>query len=81
MKNISMIRYGETGYISILSQNDVFINSPGNPSWLMKKASDVLPQAYGEIKDMDGELFESDFKGDGGYVTKVMNRYESPYSG
>ena len=81
MKNISMIRYGETGYISILSQNDVFINSPGNPSWLMKKASDVLPQAYGEIKDMDGEFFESDFKGDGGYVTKVMNRYESPYSG
>lgn len=81
MKNISMIRYGETGYISILSQNDVFINSPGNPSWLMKKASDVLPQAYGEIKDMDGEFFESDFKGDGVYVTKVMNRYESPYSG
>lgn len=81
MKNLGMIRYGETGYVSILSQNDVFINSPGNPSWLMKKASDVLPQAYGEIKDMDGEFFESDFKGDGGSVTKVMSRYESSYSG
>lgn len=81
ISSLKMTKYGETGYVSILSKEGVFINSPGNPDWLMKQSSEVLPQAYGETKNVDGDFYESEFKELSGTSTKVISTYESPYSG
>lgn len=81
ISSLKMTKYGETGYVSILSKEGVFINSPANPDWLMKQSSEVLPQAYGETKNVDGDFYESEFKELSGTSTKVISTYESPYSG
>ncbi|WP_051188609.1 bifunctional diguanylate cyclase/phosphodiesterase [Proteocatella sphenisci] len=81
ISSLKMTKYGKTGYVSILSSEGVFINSPANPDWLMKQSSEVLPQVYGEYRSVDGDFYESEFKGESGTSTKVISTYESPYSG
>lgn len=81
ISSLKMTKYGKTGYVSILSKERVFINSPGNPDWLMKKSSEVIPQVYGETKNLSGDFYESEFKEVSGTSTKVISTYESPYSG
>lgn len=77
MKNINTLHYGKTGYIDILSPNNVFINSPANPGWVLRSTYDLDLDIYRSIDSYNGKSFEGQINS----VDKVFNVYISPYSG
>lgn len=77
MNRINEIKYGRSGYINILSPNNVFINSPNNPGWLMHSAKDLEQDIFSSADNYSGKAFEDRIDS----VDKVFNGYISPYSG
>jgi len=77
MREISAIPYGKTGYITILSPNDVFINSPETPAWLLKSTDAIDSDVFKSINNYDGKSFEKSLNG----IDRVFSVYISPSSG
>lgn len=77
MKEINHLKNGNTGYINILSSENVFLNSPANPDWVMKSVDDVGLEIFKSLETQNGSYYEGVIDG----VSKVFNVYVSPYSG
>lgn len=77
MNSINRQRFNNTGYIDILSPNNIFINSPSNKDWLLKSVSDIKLDEYSKLEEFNGRNFEFKING----VEKISSVYISPYSG
>lgn len=77
MKGINALKYGESGYINILSHNNIFINSPHNKEWLFHSAEDLGLDVFSCIDNYNSKSFEAQVDS----VNKIFNVYISPYSG
>jgi diguanylate cyclase (GGDEF)-like protein len=77
MKDINKIRYGKSGYIDILSPNNIFINSPQKEEWLFHSIEESELNVFNPINQYNHKSFEGIIDS----VEKVFNVYISPYSG
>lgn len=77
MKSINEVNYGKTGYVNILSPEDIFINSPGNKQWMLRSVDEAGIEIFKSIEKYNGKYFEGKIDG----IDKVLNVYISPYSG
>jgi len=77
MNDINSVKNGRTGYINILSPNNVFINSPYNSEWVLKSIDDVNIEAFKNFEEYNERYFEAKIDG----VDRVFNVYVSPNSG
>ncbi|MGB5823877.1 MAG: EAL domain-containing protein [Proteocatella sp.] len=77
MRSINEVNYGRSGYVNILSPNDVFINSPGNKEWMLSSVDDAGIAIFHSIDKYNGKSFEGRLDG----IDKIFNVYISPYSG
>lgn len=76
MKEINNIKYGKSGYINILSSNNVFINSLANKDWILHSLGDLKLNVFSSIDNYNGKSFEGKIDS----LDKVFNVYFSPYS-
>lgn len=77
IKHINSLNYGKSGYVNILSPNDIFINSPGHESWMNKSVGELGLKMFDSIDEYNGKSFEGKIDG----VDKIFNVYISPHSG
>lgn len=77
MKHLNAFEHGKTGYINILSPNNVFINSPRNEDWVLHSIDDLNIDTFDSIDQYNGKSFEGQIDA----VDKVFSVYISPYSG
>lgn len=77
MADVSAVTLGETGYVSILSPNNVIINSPKNPSWVLKNVHEMTNNAFIGFEKYNNQAFEGILNN----TEKVFTLYISPISG
>lgn len=77
MKDINKLKNGRTGYINILSSQNVFINSPYNEEWVLKSVDETGIEAFKNFEKYNESYFEGKIDG----VDRVFNVYISDYSG
>jgi len=77
MKSINEVNYGRSGYVNILSSDDIFINSPGNKQWMLRSVDEAGVEIFKSIEKYNGKYFEGKLDG----IDKIFNVYISPYSG
>ena len=77
MSDINDIENGRTGYLNILSSQDVFINSPYDNAWVLKSIDDIGVDVFNNFEAYNGSYFEAKIDG----VDRVFNVYVSPDSG
>jgi methyl-accepting chemotaxis protein len=77
MDSINRQRFSSSGYIDILSPENVFINSPGNKDWLLKSVSGLKLEGYSNLDSLNGKSFETTING----AEKICCVYISPNSG
>lgn len=77
MKCINALKYGESGYIAILSSNNVFINSPQYKEWLLHSVDELKLDIFSSIDNYHSKSFEGRLDS----ADKVFNVFISPYSG
>lgn len=77
MKELSRISYGDTGEIYLLTEDYIFIHSPGHPEWLMKSAADPEIPTLFSNESPSASSFDASLDGS----DKLVTTYTSPYSG
>lgn len=77
MAEINAMKNGETGYVNILSSQNIFINSPYNADWVLKSIDEVGVAPFYRIDSHHEQYFEGQIDG----VDRVFNVYISPDSG
>lgn len=77
MNKINGLKYSESGYICILSPNNVFINSPDHEEWTLNSIEDLGLDVFHSLDEYNGKSFEGQIDD----TEKVFNVYISPYSG
>lgn len=77
IENINRLEYGDTGYIIILSPDNLFINAPHNKSLITQKLDDNSDLYKMIISNPNKDFYEIDVDG----KTKIANTYISKYSG
>ncbi|GAB6106484.1 bifunctional diguanylate cyclase/phosphodiesterase [Fusibacter bizertensis] len=77
MTEVSSVIIGDTGYVSIVSPNNIIINSPKNPDWVLKNMHEVTNNQFLDYSKFDNQSFEGYLNGS----DKVFTLYISPISG
>ncbi|WP_051569150.1 EAL domain-containing protein [Alkaliphilus transvaalensis] len=77
MYQINNLHYGSSGSISILSPNNVFINSPLNEDWLLHSLNDIEYEIPIDIDEYNQKSFKGMFEN----KEHIFSVYISDYSG
>lgn len=77
MRDISEMKFGETGHIYIISPNGVIINSPNNPEWHMQPYDVLGIGTLEALQNNKRQSFEGSILGE----TLVFTPYQSHISG
>ena len=77
MGDVSAIKIGTSGYVSILSPNNIIINSPMNPDWILSNVHEMTNDEFINFDQYNNKSFEGMLNG----VNKVFTLYISPISG
>lgn len=77
MRDISQMKFGESGHIYIISPNGVIINSPNNPEWHMQPFEVLGIGSLDQLQKNISQSFEGNVMG----KTLVFSPYRSHISG
>lgn len=77
MENINRLEYGDTGYIVILSPDNLFINAPQDKTLVTQKVDEQSSLYKTIISNPNKDFYEIEVDGN----TKIANMYISSYSG
>lgn len=77
INDIDKMKFGKTGYINILSPNNVFINSPTHLNWMLKSVDELNLDIFNDVDSYNESAYEATLDS----TEKVFNVYISPYSG